>query len=68
MAISTNTEKLAVINFCNTLFPPLPLSPGALGQDDQQQLLWGYPGVLWLEAAVAAITANVFRMRQWGMH
>lgn len=27
--------------------PGLPLSPGTLGQDDKQQLLWGYPGILW---------------------
>lgn len=66
MAISTNNEKLAVINFCNTLFPSLPLSPGALGQDDQQQLLWGYPGVAW-GALVAVVTSGIVRMRTWGV-
>ena len=38
--------------------PGLPMSPGALGQDDQQQLLWGYPGILW--GAVAAIANAIF--------
>lgn len=47
MAITTVNDKLAVMSFGNTLLSNLPISPGALGQDDQQQLLWGYPGVLW---------------------
>lgn len=47
MAISTTNSKLAVMSFGNTLISNLPMSPGTLGQDDQQQLLWGYPGVLW---------------------
>lgn len=47
MAIDTNTEKLALIHFGAVFQPPLPLSPGTLEQDDQQQLLWGYPGILW---------------------
>ena len=25
----------------------MPTSPSTLGQDDDQQLLWGYPGILW---------------------
>lgn len=40
-------NQLALLSFCNVLAPNLPASPGTLGQDDQQQLLWGYPGVLW---------------------
>lgn len=35
--------------------PGLPMSPGTLGQDDKQQLLWGYPGILWAELAADAV-------------
>lgn len=51
MAIDTATEKLAILELEDIWEPGLPLSPGALGQDDQQQLLWGFPGVLWATAA-----------------
>lgn len=34
--------------------PGLPMSPGTLGQDDQQQLLWDYPGILWGQMAQVA--------------
>lgn len=54
MAISTINDKLAVMSMGNVLMPNLPMSPGTLGQDDQQQLLWGYPGVLWGAAAAVA--------------
>jgi hypothetical protein len=47
MAISTDTQKLAIMEYCQVWEPGLPLSPGTLGQDDRQQLLWGFPGVLW---------------------
>ena len=47
MAIDTNNEKLAIMEMGNVWEPGLPLSPGAFGQDDQQQLVWGYPGILW---------------------
>lgn len=47
MAISTINQKLAVMEMDVIFEPSLPMSPGTLGQDDQQQLLWGYPGVLW---------------------
>lgn len=47
MPITTDNEKLAVMEWGNPWEPALPLSPGTLGQDDQQQLLWGFPGVLW---------------------
>lgn len=47
MAIDTTNEKLAMLNFGMPFQPNLPLSPSTLGQDDQQQLLWGYPGILW---------------------
>ena len=52
MAIDTTNEKLALMEWGLVWEPGLPISPGTLGQDDQQQLLWGYPGILW-DAAVA---------------
>lgn len=53
MAITTDNEKLAVMSMGNICMPNLPMSPGTLDQDDQQQLLWGYPGVLWGAAVVS---------------
>jgi hypothetical protein len=49
MAIDTVNEKLALMEWDQTFEPGLPLSPGAFGQGDKQQLLWDYPGVLWGE-------------------
>lgn len=57
MAISTVNEKLAVMSFHNVVMPNLPLSPGTLGQDDKQQLLWGYPGITWSALAAKALQA-----------
>ena len=51
MAISTDNEKLGVMEWCLVWEPGLPLSPGTLGQADKQQLIWDYPGVLYAEAA-----------------
>lgn len=47
MAVDTTNKKLAVIELEDIWEPGLPMSPGSLGQDDRQQLLWGYPGILW---------------------
>jgi hypothetical protein len=46
---ATENEKLGLMEWEDVWEPGLPLSPGTLGQDDRQQLLWGYPGVLWNE-------------------
>lgn len=51
MAIDTANEQFALLSFGNTLMPQVLLSPGSLGQDDQQHLLWGYPGILWAAGA-----------------
>lgn len=56
MAIDTINKKLAIMEFGQVWEPGLPISPGAIGQDDQQQFLWGYPGILW--AAVVAGAAR----------
>ncbi len=43
MAITTNTGKLGVMEWCQVYEPGLPLLPGVLGGPDQRQLLWDYP-------------------------
>lgn len=50
MAITTDNDKLAVMEMDSMFEPGLPLSPGVLSVADQQQLIWGYPGVLWEES------------------
>lgn len=47
MSLTTDNGKLAVMEWDNVYEPALPLSPGSFGQDDQQQLIWGIPEVLW---------------------
>lgn len=47
MAITTDNEKLGVMEMEVIFESGLPLSPGTLGQDDQQQLLLGYPTILY---------------------
>jgi hypothetical protein len=58
VAIDTTNEQFALLSFGNTLAPQVLLSPSTLGQDDQQHLLWGYPGILW--GAVAAIIIGFY--------
>lgn len=52
--IDTNNKKLSMMEWCIMWEPGLPMSPGTLGQDDQQQLLWDYPGILWGQMAQVA--------------
>jgi hypothetical protein len=59
VAVDTINEKLALMEMENVWEPGLPMSPGTLGQDDQQQLLWGYPGILWSAAFLAEGLARV---------
>jgi len=56
MAIDTTNKKLALIEWDNIWESALPMSPGTLGQDDKQQLLWGYPGILWTVAVAPVVT------------
>lgn len=45
-----DNNKLAFIEWCNVWEPGLPvmdLIATSFDQGEQQQLLWGYPGVLW---------------------
>jgi len=55
MAIDTINKKLALIE--SDIFQPgLPISSDGIGQDDKQQLLWEYPGILWSALGVSAKT------------
>lgn len=50
-AVATTNGRLAVMEWCQVWEPGIPLSPVTFGQDDQQQLLWDFPEVLWTAAA-----------------
>ena len=53
MAIDTTNERLALIEYGDVFQPGIPISNDGIGQDDKQQLLWGYPGILWAVIVVA---------------
>jgi len=59
----TDTDKLAVMEWGLVWEPGLPLLPGTIDQADQQQLLWGFPGVLWAAASAGAGPAFWFLRR-----
>lgn len=54
MAIDTNNEKLALIEYENVFQFGLPISADGLNQADNQQLLWEYPGILWIQLIISA--------------
>lgn len=58
MAITTTNGKLAIMEFCQGYEPGLPLLPGSLGQDDKQQLIHGFPEVLWATSSGSAEVAK----------
>lgn len=45
--IDTTNEKLALIEYGDIYQFGMPISADGLDQADNQQLLWGYPGILW---------------------
>ena len=50
MAIDTNDKKLAVMQMGMPFAPAIALNETSpFSQGDKQQLLWGYPGILWGE-------------------
>ncbi len=58
MAIDTTNEKLALME--EELWEPaLPIAPGTFGQDDKQQLLWGFPGISWVAGSVLEFIADM---------
>ena len=50
--MNTN-DKFALISYQQPWNIPLPISADGLDQADNQQLLWGYPGILWSEVSLA---------------
>ena len=70
MSISTNNEKLAIMELDNVWEPGLPFGGTAVDQAWQQQILHGYPGVLWEAAVVVARAARrtIFRMTNYRYH
>ncbi len=47
MSIDNYNEKLGLIHFLQPYQPPMLDVGGSLDRDDRQQLIWGYPGILW---------------------
>jgi hypothetical protein len=62
MAITTINGKLAIIELEEVYEPGLPLSPGTLGQDDKQQLLHGFPEILWGAPGAPPSTSGILIM------
>ena len=60
MALTTTNQKLAVMEWGVIWEPGLPISPGALDQADQQQLLWDNPVALWGAAVSYALAPLVY--------
>lgn len=58
MAVDTVNEKLALLAYMQPWQSPAPISADGLGQDDKQQLLWEYPGILWGVAPVTPVTPD----------
>jgi len=61
MAIDTINEKLALIEYDEVYQPGIPISNDGIDQADKQQLLWGYPGILWqvIGLAVGIVTMTI---------
>ena len=62
MPIDTTNEKLALLELEDYHEPGIPLSPGVFDQGDQQQLLWGYPGILWASGAPTVLGDERLRL------
>lgn len=62
---ATDNVKLANMEWCSIFEPALPRYSGTPDQGDKQQLLWGYPDVLWGETeAVESIYRPIYRPRR----
>lgn len=62
MPISTTNEKLAIIELEDIWEPAIPMLPTVpFDQADKQQLIWGYPGVLWAASVSGSITKAMFK-------
>jgi hypothetical protein len=66
MAIDTNNEKFSLIVFGRTTDPKmLPVTGGAIEEDDQQQLLWLYSGIAFETVALPFVLDMNTRVRQY---
>lgn len=60
MAITTINGKLAVIELEDIWEPGLPMvSTNTIDQADKQQLLWGFPEVLWAAGSALAFILDM---------
>jgi hypothetical protein len=59
VAIDTDNEKFALIDWGNVWMDGLPISSDGLDQADNQQLLWEYPGLLWTAFEAASRITTV---------
>jgi hypothetical protein len=63
---TTTNEKLAVMEWEVYEEPALPLGPSTpFSTADQQQLLWGYPGVAWAPPVVPPALLAVAARYRW---
>ena len=68
MPISTTNEKLAVIELEDIFEPAIPMIPTIpFDQADKQQLIWGYPGILWAASVTSNVTQSMFKAMFRGM-
>jgi hypothetical protein len=59
VAITTTNGKLAIMELEDYWEPGLPMAPGSLDQADKQQLLWGFPEILWTAGSVLAFILDL---------
>ena len=65
MAVDSRDKRMSLIGLAAPVPAVLPNPDGAFSQGDRQQLLWGYPGILWAELVdlsgqiVCELTAQV---------
>jgi hypothetical protein len=60
MAIDTDNEKFALIVFGRTTDPAnLPVTGGDIETDDEQQLLWNYPGIAFAGGVTIAFVLDM---------
>ncbi len=55
----TINEELALLEYGEPYQPGVPISSDGLDQADNQQLLWGYPGILWIARDVVIFADTI---------
>jgi hypothetical protein len=61
MAIDTLNKKLSLFSYQQVYIAAIPKSTDGLDQADNQQLLWGYPGILWEAPSTSPFQAESVR-------